>query len=162
MLAGLTILTGPNSSPASALAIGCSALGCATAVCIAEGLGHECDLCVRSGSFPAPAWWSAAQSWIVELRKPSVQVVPIAVEGLRWGVVTLVEAAFVDGRHPVMGAPDGDRAIDLALARGAQLRPRRKMQRIERDRWQIDDLQILCGAVIGHAKRWKGQDDQRL
>lgn len=155
MLAGLTILHGSNSCPATALAMGCSALGCATAVCVAEGLGNQCDLCVRSGSFPAPAWWSAARSAIVEIGKPSVQVVPIAVDGLRWGVVALIEAAFVDGRFPVIGVTDADRAIDLAIARGAQLRPRGKVQRMERDRWQVDGLPILCGAVIGHAKRWK-------
>lgn len=156
MFAGLTILTGSNSCPARMLTIGCSALGSVCSICVAEGVGRECDICVRAGNFPLPAWWSAGRAFIAELARPSVQIVPVAVNGVRWGVVALVEAALVDGRFPIIGAADPDRAIDLALARGAQLRPRAKLRRVSEDQWQLDAVQVLCRAAIGQAKRWKG------
>lgn len=115
MSAGLEVVAGRDTASNGMMTMGCSGLGCATAICIAQSVGHDCALCVRRGAFPAPSWWRGAGIF-GDLARPSVQVLPIAVADLRWGVVAFVQGQYVDGRYPIIGAGAADNAIDLAVA----------------------------------------------
>jgi len=152
---GVEVVPGRDGTSRGMMTMGCSGLGCASAICVAVASGYQCSFCIRKGAFPAPAWWRDAAS-IVTLSRPSVQIVPIAEQRLRWGVIVLLERQYVNGQFPIVGAADADRAIDAALVRGRQLQPKAKIEQIGPGQWRAGVVDILCGPAFRHARRWKG------
>ncbi len=118
-------------------------------------VGRQCSLCERRGSFPLPAWWSG-DSEAESLAGPSVQVVAIPIKSMPWAVIAFVSERYVDGRFPIVGARSASEAIDLALARGAQLRPRSKLEVVGPGQWRVGEVAVLC-ANAGQRRDRAGQ-----
>ena len=152
---GVAVVHGRGDASGGMMTMGCSGLGCATALCFAEERGFPCSLCIRAGAFPAPGWWNDQRAEIVRLKRPSVQVVATWGGALKWAVVVILEDRFVDGRYPAIGTCDANVAVELAIARGAQLRPKARIERVERGRWEAAGLPIICDGVIAHAAKWR-------
>lgn len=161
-------MTGPNSQSAivavvpgrenasgGMMTMGCSGLGCATSLCVAAERGFECSLCVRHGAFPAPGWWRDGSLPMPLLRKPSVQIGAIGSGSLKWAVFVVLQERYIDPRFPIIGTADANQAIDLALYRARQLRPKAKLERLAASEWAALDVPVFCGLAVQHASRWR-------
>lgn len=152
--AKLFVQPGRETASGGMMTMGCSGLGCATALCVAAERGFDCSLCVRHGAFPAPGWWRGGLP-MAALRRPSIQVIRNNTNALPWAVLVVLRECYIDPRFPVIGTADANEAVDLALGRARQLRPGAKIQRTAAGEWSAGDITIFCGPAINQATRWR-------
>lgn len=124
--------------------LGCCGRGGAIEICSAQlSTSQRCMLCQRGGSFPAPTAWPGDLE-IEGLAGPSAQAVQTSLPSLPWAAIVLLYGRWVDPRWPVVGARSAREAVQITLARAAQVWPGSTMEPTGPGTWRAGRGVVLA------------------
>lgn len=146
-------VTRGRGSPLERWPAGCCGRGGALEICTAlVGSDHQCMLCQRCGDFPLPATWPGDLE-AEALVKPSAQAVRTSLPSLPWAVLVLLEHRFVDPRWPIIGTRSPREAVELTLARGAQVWRASKLEPSGPGTWRAGRGVVLATHAFALSER---------